>query len=754
MSEFTSKARTDHKQVDQVSSSQRGVPTQAGDADRTPDKQTPGATETNRSQAKRSTQRTASAPSTFSKVTTQHLRRDAVLYVRQSTSQQLRDHQESTQRQYQLVHRLESLGWQPDQINVIDDDLGISGSGRTERPGFRRLLRLVTEQKVGIVLGLEMSRLARNSKDWHDLFEVCAVYEVLIADEDGTFDTNDPNDRLVLGLKGIISEMELHTMKVRLERGRLNKAKRGELFHDVPVGYVKNEAGLPEFDPDESARRTMQQFFDLFETVGSASGLFKYLNRQNIRLPFRDQTGTINWRLAAKTTVYALLKHPLYAGAFGYGRTKRYGGKRPDERQHKHLPPEQWKVLIKDCCPAYITWSQYEANQKRLQNNNQRRHASGPPRSGSALLSGIVFCECCGRRLSPLYANDGHGSYSCGRHRTLFGVEPCHNSVACAVLDQLISDKLLEALQPTSAPLSLQAITDETSRRSNLEQTHVDQVKRTRYEVELTQRRYEQVDPANRLVAATLERNWEEALQKYSAAEQALADFQQSQPVELTNDERHSILQACSDVTKLWHNHADTKDKKELIRLLIDRIVVQVHNNTERVSVAITWSGGFESRHQIIRTVMNYRQLEDYDRLLARALELTLSGLRSPRVAEILYEEGFRTPRRQQRISADMVKSLLGEERSHQQLHSPVLSIGQWRADRLAEELSIPLKRLKDWVTRGWAIAAQRPFGRTWVIWADATELGRLHKLAIRQTDQGTSPPPIELRTPTQRPRK
>jgi hypothetical protein len=216
---------------------------------------------------------------------------------------------------------------------------------------------------VGIVLGLEMSRLARNSKDWHDLFEVCAIYGVLIADEDGIFDTNDPNDRLVLGLKGIISEMELHTMKIRLERGRLNKAECGKLFHDVPVGYVKNEAGLAELDPDESARHAIQTFFRLFETLGSSHALFHHLAEHNIRLPFRDARGCLGWRLAAKTTVYDLLRHPLYAGAYGYGRKKRYDGNARENTGGKHLPPEQWKVLIKDHCPAYISWQQYEAHQ-------------------------------------------------------------------------------------------------------------------------------------------------------------------------------------------------------------------------------------------------------------------------------------------------------------------------------------------------------------------------------------------------------
>jgi DNA invertase Pin-like site-specific DNA recombinase len=259
-----------------------------------------------------------------SKITAEHLRLRAALYIRQSTGTQLRDHQESTARQYALRDRLIALGWSRDQVVIIDEDLGVSGSGTAERIGFRRLLKLITDQQVGIVIGLEMSRLARNSKDWSDLFEVCAIFETLIADEDGVFNPVEPNDRLVLGLKGIIAEMELHTMKVRLERGRMNKAARGELFHDVPVGYMLDARGLPILDPDESARHVMKLFFELFQSLGSSHGLFHYLSEHNIPLPFRgnrrDVSSPIDWRLASKTTVYALLKHPLYAGAFGYRR--------------------------------------------------------------------------------------------------------------------------------------------------------------------------------------------------------------------------------------------------------------------------------------------------------------------------------------------------------------------------------------------------------------------------------------------------
>ena len=702
----------------------------------------------------RITSPSASAPPAFSKITADHLRQTAVLYVRQSTSQQLRDHQESTQRQYQLTNRLASFGWHSEQIVIIDDDLGISGSGRQQRPGFQRLLRLVTEQNVGIVLGLEMSRLARNSKDWHDLFEVCAIYQVLIADEDGVFDTNDPNDRLVLGLKGIISELELHTMKVRLERGRLNKAERGELFHDVPVGYVKNESGLPEFDVDESARHAIQTFFRLFETIGSAHGLFQHLCQHQILLPFRDAAGRLDWHLAGKTTVIELIKHPLYAGAYGYGRKKRYGITARENKGRKHLPPEQWKVLIKDRFPAYITWPQFEANQRQLRLNDQRPDRAGVPRSGSALLTGLVFCERCQRRLSPYYGNNGRGSYACGRHRTMAGVSPCQTTISCHTLDEFVADKLLEALQPAALQLSFKVAENETTRRAELETTYVHRVQQMRYQVDLAERRYSYVDPANRLVAASLEQQWNHALRDCAEAEKQLNEFRGHQSLPLTDGERQRLQDACRDVSSLWGNHAVIKDKKEIVRLLIDRIVCQVRDNSEGVTIAIQWSGGFESHHDITRGVLKFEQLENYSELLQRALELTLQGMRSPAVSQMLEQEGFRSPKQKKRISADMVKYLLASRHTYKQLQNPDLQQDQWRSEELAKKLNVSEKKLKDWVTRGWVTAVQRPFGRTWVLYADETELKRLYQLVASQSGQGRHAPPETLRNPAANNRK
>lgn len=694
-----------------------------------------------------------------SKVTAEHLELDAAVYVRQSTGAQLRDHQESTARQYAMKDRVIALGWEPDNVMVIDDDLGLSGSGSAQREGFRRLLELITDQKVGLVAGLEMSRLARNSKDWSDLFEVCAIFNTLIADEDGVFDPHDPNDRLVLGLKGIISEMELHTMKVRLERGRLSKAQRGELFHDVPVGYVLDACGIPQFDPDESARHVMKMFFEQFQVIGSSHALFHYLSEHHIRLPFRNRqagiTNQIDWRLAAKTTVYELLKHPLYAGAYGYGRKKKYGLKSPQKASKKHLPPEQWKVLLLDRHPAYITWQQYCDNQQRLAENDSRPDRSGPVRGGTALLGGIIKCGHCGRRLSASYPKDSHSMYGCFRHQTVAAATPCHSSIRCEILDSFVESKILEALSPAGVELSLQVIENEEARRLQIEKLFVDRVAQARYAVEVAERGYRHVDPANRLVAAQLEKNWEKSLIEQQATEQELNERRGQVSTKLAQAQRDVMLQCSRDVHSLWNYSLSVVDRKEILRLLLQQVIVTVQNNTQRVDVRLQWRGGYESVYEITRTVTLYPQMDNYRELMARMLQLVLEGLRTPEVATILEQEGYRSPRHTKPISASMISKLLADDpTSHQQLTAPEPLDDQWLGSDLASAIGVAEKKLKDWVTRGWAIADQRPFGRVWLFWADETELQRLRRLSEHQSGQGRPAPPESLRTPQSKIRK
>lgn len=684
-----------------------------------------------------------------SKIQTVHLERSAALYIRQSTSHQLREHQESTARQYQLASRLKLLGWREDQIITIDEDLGVSGSGHVKRDGFRRLLKLITDQQVGMVLGLEMSRLARNSKDWSDLFEVCAIFDTLIADEDGVFQPNDPNDRLVLGLKGIISEMELHTMRIRLERGRLNKAQRGELFHDFPVGFVKGASGMPEFDPDESAKNAIEGFFELFNVMGSSHSLFHHMATYQIKLPYRKKSESeIEWRVPSKTHVYEILKHPLYAGTYSYGKRKNYK-KAGKTTQKKHLPPDQWKVRIIGKFPGYISWQQYLDNQARLSENNNRPDRTGPAKGGNALLGGILFCGC-GRRMSVSYSTANSGSYYCNRHATIADAKSCRCTITVKSLDTFVARKLLQSLEPAQVDLSLRVADDESARRQQLERQSEHRLQRAEYDVDVASRRYKTVDPANRLVAATLESQWETALRELDIAKQEYTTMKRTRSTAVSQIEREQMVSMCSELGTLWKSEATNVERKQISRLMIERVTVAVQDRSQSTTVTIRWSGGYESCHGIERPIQTYAQLDNYQELIDRALSLTLSGMRSPVVASILTQEGFRTPRNQEPLSCFMVSKILNDdEHAKKQLNAPELLQDYWYASSLATQIGVPEKLLKHWVSKGWANAIQRPFGRTWVIWANEPELRRLEALARSQAGQGSPSPTEELRTPT-----
>jgi DNA invertase Pin-like site-specific DNA recombinase len=377
-----------------------------------------------------------------------HLDRIAIVYVRQSDPQQVLNHRESRERQYELVELAVALGWPRDRVQLIDDDQGVTARIAGLRGGFQRLLAEVTMEHVGLILGIEMSRIARNNRDWHNLLEMCALFGTILADEDGVYDPQDSNDRLLLGMKGTISEFELVTMRNRLERGRLHKAQRGELFHRVPTGYVKLSSDRVEMDPDAQVRDVVRLVFDKYDEVGAAWRVFHYLVRQRIRLGFRPShgphRGQLEWRRPTMITVRDILRRPIYAGAYAYGR-------RPRKRIRtatgetitagNWVPIEQWKVLKRDCLPAYITWERYLANQERLERNRSRPRSPGSPRDGAALLAGIVVCGHCGRALQTSYRAHGNPYYSCARHLQEGTEQVCFGLKATPV-DDLVRQRL------------------------------------------------------------------------------------------------------------------------------------------------------------------------------------------------------------------------------------------------------------------------------------------------------------------------
>ncbi|WP_165074054.1 recombinase family protein [Paludisphaera rhizosphaerae] len=693
-----------------------------------------------------------------SKILDVHLDRLAVVYVRQSDPQQVLNHRESRERQYALADHAAALGWPRDRVLVIDDDQGMSGRSADRRGGFQRLLAEVTMEHVGLILGIEMSRIARNSRDWHNLLEMCAIFGTILADEDGVYDPRDTNDRLLLGLKGTISEFELVTMRNRLERGRLNKAQRGELFHRVPTGYVKLSTERVEFDPDEQVREVIRLIFDKYDEIGTAWGVFHYLIRNNIKIGFRPfhgpNRGNLEWRRPVLLTVFQILRHPIYAGAYAYGR-----------RPHKHVrtadgertgvgpwvPMEQWKVLKRDCLPAYITWERYLANQESLHQHRSGPGCKGSPRGGSALLAGLIVCGNCGRCLQPSYRTHARAYYSCVRHlhegteQTCFGLK-------AAVVDDLVVQQVLHALEPAALELSCRALEDVQQDRARLDKHWKQRLERARYEAVDAERRYRAVDPENRLVARSLEQRWEETLR----AERQVGDdydrFLREQPPQLSRDERALIAALSSDLPALWHAPDTTdQDRKEIVRHLVERVVVQVKNDSEYVDVAIHWQGGLVSRHEVVRPVRTYEQLRDLDKLMDRVVALRHEGRTAAEIAVCLNQEGFVPPKRCGEFYPELVHELLVRRGlSNEKKYADQLGSDEWWLPKLAEAVPVSAGKLADWARRGWLHSRRTPAQHLWILWADKQELKRLRKLAA-SSRRGMVEYPADLTTPKER---
>lgn len=694
------------------------------------------------------------------KIHPEHLAKLAIVYVRQSSPHQVRHHRESRERQYGLANHAAALGWPQERVLMIDEDQGQSGKTADHRNGFHRLLSEVTMDHVGLVLGIEMSRLARSNKDWHQLLELCAVFGAVLADEEGVYDPNDSNDRLLLGLKGTISEFELVTMRNRLDRGRLNKAQRGEMFHAAPLGYVISPNGQIAFDPDEQAQSVVRLIFAKFDELGSLYATFHYLIQQGIQLPIRVRCGAnkgeLEWHRPNLSTLSQMMGHPLYAGAYAYGRRPVDPNRRASSRGTKYRPwknLEDWKVLLKDRWPAYITWDHYLQNQERLKQNRSGPKTPGTPRRGLALLPGLVVCGTCGRRMGVNYPHRTYVQYHCKHHYVEATPNVCPG-LSAQELDQLVAQQVLRALEPASVELSLQAQADLQRERDRLHQ-HWDQtLRRAHYDAELSAQRYRAVDPANRLVAATLEADWEAALRQERQRQDDYDRFQRQTPRQLSHDEREQIASSTSSIATLWSLPATTnKDRQAVVRCLVERVVVQVRAESEHFDATIHWAGGYTSQHELIRPVGTYAQLRDFEALMRRVTELRESGHTAGQIAKQLNADGFHPPKCRGEFNEPIVRQLLirrglmGQERSHQEL------LGQhewWLAD-LARHLQTTSGKLTDWARRGWINSRRTPIQHYWILWADNAEIERLRQM-LAHSQRGLTRYPIELITPKPRP--
>jgi DNA invertase Pin-like site-specific DNA recombinase len=630
-------------------------------------------------------------------------------------------------------------------VLVIDDDLGKSGASAEGRAGFQRLVSEVSLDHVGLILGVEMSRLARSNADWHRLLELCAIFGTLIADLDGVYDPSQYNDRLLLGLKGTMSEAELHVLKQRMYQGALSKARRGELTFALPVGYVWARPGEIAFDPDEQVQHVVRLVFRTFDELGTLGGVLRYLATHDVRLGVRVREGPgkgeLVWRRPNRPTLQTVLRHPIYAGSYVYGRRQhdpRRGRPGRPSTGRVVADPAAWHALLPGRCPAYISPDQYEANRARLRANRARAEAQGAVRDGPALLAGLVVCGRCGCRLGVHYGGRyTRHVYGCAQRRSTYG-EPLCQHVAGPCLDAFVAAQALAALEPATLELSLAAAERVEQERAELDRLWRLRRERAAHEADRAARQYHACEPEHRLVARTLEHAWEAALAAQQRLEEEYARFAREQPRVLTADERAAIRRLAADIPALWHASTTTQaDRKEVVRLLVDRVVVDAVGASERVRVAVEWAGGGRSDGEVVRPIQRLADLSYYPRLCERLGALSAAGGSAAVIAERLHAEGYRPARPDGRLGPQTVRLLqrqLGLRPSRPAVRArDALGADEWWAGDLADALGTTRGLLETWIRRGLVRAHQRDEPRRrWVIWADAAELARLRGLRQR----------------------
>jgi DNA invertase Pin-like site-specific DNA recombinase len=580
------------------------------------------------------------------KITPEHLQRSALVYVRQSTMGQVLEHTESQRRQYELADAARQLGFS--QVTTVDEDLGRSGSGFVERPGFQRLVAEVCAGTVGAVFCIEASRLARNGRDWHHLIDLCALTGTLVVDPDGVYDPRSTNDRLLLGLKGSMSEYELALLRQRGLAARDSKASRGELRFRLPPGYCWDELGRIETDPDERVRSMVERIFSKFRELGSARQVFLWLRQSQMKIPVVRSTvrgAQIEWRDAAYHNVISLLKHPVYAGAYVFGRSAhrtRVVDGRARKTQGHHKPIEKWNVLLRDHHAGYISWEEFEANQVMLQENAhmKQRMARKSGRGGRALLTGLVRCGRCGRMMRVFYGiRSGHAHrYQCRGDDLHVGAGLCIG-IGGVRIDQVVAHALLEVLTPHAIEAAIEAVERSARAHEEAHQALVGELDQARYEVTLASRRHEAVDPDQRRVARTLEARWEAALERVSQVESRLTRLETARETHRPVD-RAALMELARDLSAVWNApNADMRSKQRLVRILVQEVIVDLDDAAKQVRLTVHWTGG---RHTELR--------------VARVRTGRYPEKRSPSAAEVVRKMGGHWPDRELAVTMNRMR--------------------------------------------------------------------------------------------------
>lgn len=584
-------------------------------------------------------------------IQSRHLNRRAVIYVRQSSTSQVLHNQESQRLQYALTERAENLGWHTQDIEVIDVDLGHTAATTEGRLGFQDLVAQIALGEVGILIAYDATRLARNCSHWYQLLDLCGRTDCLIADRDGVYDPTSINGRLLLGLKGQISELELHTIRARLTAGILSQAERGELALTLPTGLVRLESGQVVKHPDREVQQRIALIFETLLEKRSLAQTVRWLIEQRLNIPRRDSQGDIHWKRPTVAALGSLVKNPAYAGAFAYGRTRLVPSENTGKKQEKAVPRNQWRYCVKDKYPSYISWETYEAIQNMLQDNlaeYDRNKTRGVPREGKALLHGIVYCGECGHKMCVQYK--GGTQYLCNHLRQQTGAPVCQRIPADRVDDQVVK-WFFEALSVAEIDAAGGALDQVDRDQEKVLAAHRQQVERLRYQARLAERQFLKSDPDNRLVTGELERRWEDALRELKIAEQSLENIEQHAPTYTLPIEVVEVLKDIGPrLPELWNESLlKGSQKKSLLRSLIDKVVIH-RVAPDRISTRVVWRGGATTSGDVCVNVGSFhflstaKEMESHIVLLARegqtdhaiARQLTEQGYRSPQAAEVL----------------------------------------------------------------------------------------------------------------------
>ena len=626
-----------------------------------------------------------------------HLARKAVVYIRQSTPHQVVSNQESLRFQYALRQRAQELGWHEADIDVIDADLGLSGASAAQRSGFKELVGRVGLSEVGLILSIDVTRLARNCSDWYPLLDICGLRGCLIADRDGVYDPGSPNGRLLLGLKGSISELELHTIRSRLTAGLLAKAERGELALTLPIGFIRDPSGVVVKDPNMAIQERLGLVFEMFLKFRTVAKVMRMLNDRGLDLPRRDRHGDLRWARATVSAVATILKNPAYAGAFVYGRTRMRALAREGASPTKAARPmDEWQIVVKDRYPAYIDWPTYEKIRAIIRDNRaeyMRIKTRGVPRDGELLLHGIAWCARCGHKMFVRYK--GGGEYVCNHLRSHEGLPACQR-IRAARIDAAVADAFLTALAPAELDALSRARRAQQQVDTALRTSAERQLERKRYAAALAERQFNHVDPDNRLVAAELERRWEAALREVRMAEEALA--QQASPpataqMAMGKALNSKVVSLAGRLPQIWADEATTDaQRKALLRCLVDKVVLD-RGEHDVTLVRIVWRGGAVTDLEVRVKVNSIAKLTRGMEMRNRVLDLVRNGMPDDEIAAVLTSEGHRSPNCEDKVKPITVQRIrrgagikLTEQRTRWSHDSRLLS-----APELAARLNIPV---------------------------------------------------------------